>query len=110
MVPKSPLVPGTEYRIEAKGLCQFQPTQTQSATFTAGPALPLPTTLGMLEVEWPRWGNFPVFGDSNCGSTQSGEAASLVFTRRRSSSPSCPGCTGRWRWTASPGRLATITR
>ncbi|NOK05909.1 hypothetical protein HNV27_30805, partial [Myxococcus xanthus] len=28
LVPDAPLVPGTTYRIEAKGVCQFQPTQT----------------------------------------------------------------------------------
>lgn len=64
VVPKAPLVPGTRYRIEAKGICQFQETFTQSATFTAGPELPLPTTLGTLGVDTPRRGMFPVFGDA----------------------------------------------
>ncbi|MFB1481646.1 hypothetical protein [Corallococcus sp. RDP092CA] len=80
VIPKSPLVPGTAYRIEAKGLCQYQETQTQSATFTAGPELPLPKTLGTLSVDPPGWDTFPVFGDSNCGSPGSGEATTLRFT------------------------------
>ncbi|QAT87934.1 hypothetical protein EJ065_6405 [Corallococcus coralloides] len=80
LVPKAPLVPGTQYRIEAKGLCQYRDTQTQSATFTAGPELPLPTTLGTLSVDTPSQGVFPVFGDSNCGSPQEGEATTLRFT------------------------------
>ncbi|RKH18536.1 hypothetical protein D7V77_34060 [Corallococcus sp. CA041A] len=80
VVPKAPLVPGTQYRIEAKGLCQYQETQTQSATFTAGPELPLPTTLGTLSVDTPSRGAFPVFGDSNCGSPQEGDATTLRFT------------------------------
>ncbi|MHA7633721.1 hypothetical protein [Corallococcus sp. M7] len=80
LVPKAPLVPGTQYRIEAKGLCQYRDTQTQSATFTADPELPLPTTLGTLSVDTPSQGVFPVFGDSNCGSPQEGEATTLRFT------------------------------
>lgn len=80
LVPKAPLVPGTRYRIEAKGLCQHQETQTQSATFTAGPERPLPTTLGTLSVDTPSRGTFPVYGDSNCGSTQEGDSTTLRFT------------------------------
>ncbi|RKG69684.1 hypothetical protein D7V80_08090 [Corallococcus sp. CA054B] len=80
VVPKAPLVPGTQYRIEAKGLCQFQETQTQSATFTAGPERPLPTTLGTLSVDTPSRGVFSVFGDSNCGSPQEGDFTTLRFT------------------------------
>ncbi|GMT98705.1 hypothetical protein KH5H1_28240 [Corallococcus caeni] len=80
LVPKAPLVPGTQYRIEAKGLCQHQETQTQSATFTTGPERPLPTTLGTLSVDTPSRGTFPVYGDSNCGSTQEGDFTTLRFT------------------------------
>ncbi|WP_233610112.1 hypothetical protein [Corallococcus sp. AB049A] len=80
VVPTAPLVPGTQYRIEAKGLCQFQETLTQSATFTAGPELPLPTTLGTLGVDTPKRGTFPVFGDAECGSPQEGDFTSLRFT------------------------------
>ncbi|RKH67455.1 hypothetical protein [Corallococcus aberystwythensis] len=80
LVPKTPLVPGTQYRIEAKGICQYRETQTQSAAFTAGPELPLPTTLGTLSVDASSRGEFPVYGDSNCGSTQEGDSTELRFT------------------------------
>jgi hypothetical protein len=80
VVPKAPLVPGMQYRIEAKGICRNRETQTESATFTAGPELPLPTTLGTLSVDTPRRGEFVVFGDSNCGSQQEGDSTSLRFT------------------------------
>lgn len=81
LVPEAPLVPGTTYRIEAKGACQLQPTQTESATFTAGPALPLPTTAGTLTVDPPSQGRFNVYGDSSCGDRQvEGNFTTLRFT------------------------------
>ncbi|ABF89017.1 hypothetical protein MXAN_1693 [Myxococcus xanthus DK 1622] len=81
LVPDAPLVPGTTYRIEAKGVCQFQPTQTESVTFTAGPALPLPTTTGTLTADTPSQGIFNVYGDSSCGDRQvEGNFTTLRFT------------------------------
>ncbi|WP_244238229.1 hypothetical protein [Corallococcus terminator] len=81
LVPEAPLVEGTEYRLEATGVCTFQGNQTAETTFTAGAALPLPTTLGSLTAEAPRRGTFVVYGDSNCGNTQQeGDSTSLSFT------------------------------
>ncbi|NVJ14009.1 hypothetical protein [Myxococcus sp. AM010] len=81
LVPDAPLEPGTTYRIEAKGVCQFQPTQTESVTFTAGPALPLPSTTGTLTVDTPGQSIFNVYGDSSCGTRQvNGNFTVLRFT------------------------------
>ncbi|WP_235685846.1 MULTISPECIES: hypothetical protein [Corallococcus] len=81
LVPNAPLVPGTWYRIEAKGVCQFQETRTQSATFFTGPALPLPTTAGTLTADPPTNGAFPLYEDSSCGSRWvRGDSTTLRFT------------------------------
>ncbi|MCY1043679.1 hypothetical protein OV208_20335 [Corallococcus sp. bb12-1] len=81
LVPEAPLVEGTEYRLEATGVCSYQGTQTAETTFTAGAALPLPTTLGSLTAQTPRRGTFVVDADSNCGNTQQeGDSTSLRFT------------------------------
>ncbi|WP_233595345.1 MULTISPECIES: hypothetical protein [Corallococcus] len=81
LVPEAPLVQGTEYRLEATGVCTFQGTQPGSQTFTAGTALPLPTALGTLTAETPRRGTFAVYGTPNCGNTQQeGDSTSLRFT------------------------------
>ncbi|AKQ65871.1 hypothetical protein A176_002783 [Myxococcus hansupus] len=81
LVPESPLEPGTTYRIEAKGACAHQPTELESVTFTAGPALPLPTTTGTLTVSPPEQGTFRVYGDSSCGNRSiRGNHATLRFT------------------------------
>ena len=81
LVPESPLEPGTTYRIEAKGACAFQPTELESVTFTAGPAIPLPTTAGTLTVDPPAHGTFRLHGDSSCGDRVIlGNHATLRFT------------------------------
>ncbi|ATB49605.1 hypothetical protein [Corallococcus macrosporus] len=81
LVPDAPLEPGTTYRIEATGVCQHQPDQAGSTTFTAGPALPLPTTTGTLTVDMPSQGNFNVYGDSTCGDRRvEGNFTTLRFT------------------------------
>ncbi|GHG76192.1 hypothetical protein [Comamonas sp. JC664] len=81
LVPETPLEPGTMYRIEAKGDCELQATETESITFTAGPALPLPTTLGTLTVTAPEQGYVNVYGDSSCGGRViRGNHATLRFT------------------------------
>ncbi|WP_267558064.1 hypothetical protein [Corallococcus sp. BB11-1] len=81
LVPEAPLVQGTEYRLEATGVCTFQGSQPGEETFTAGAPRPLPTTLGTLTAETPRRGTFVVYGDSNCGNTQQeGDSTHLRFT------------------------------
>ncbi|RYZ43070.1 MAG: hypothetical protein EOO71_04890 [Myxococcaceae bacterium] len=81
LVPESPLVQGTEYRLEATGVCTFQGNQTATTTFTAGAPATLPTTLGALTAETPSRGRFTVYEDSNCGNTQAeGDSTRLRFT------------------------------
>ncbi|RKG63386.1 hypothetical protein D7V80_30890 [Corallococcus sp. CA054B] len=81
LVPDAPLEPGTSYRIEAKGACERQGPQTRSVTFTAGPALPLPTTLGTLTADTPIQGSFKVYGDWICSEgREQGESTTLRFT------------------------------
>ena len=82
LVPDAPLVPGSSYRLEAKGVCNFGgPQETQATTFTAGPALPLPATTGTLTAETPQRRTFAVYGDSSCGNTQAeGDTTTLRFT------------------------------
>ncbi|MBZ4335474.1 hypothetical protein [Corallococcus sp. AS-1-12] len=81
LVPDAPLEPGTPYRIEAKGTCERQGPQTRSVTFTAGPALPLPTNIGTLTADTPGWGYFHVYGDSTCGAWEEmGTSTTLRFT------------------------------
>ncbi|TSC25207.1 Ig-like domain-containing protein [Corallococcus sp. Z5C101001] len=91
LIPDAPLEPGTTYRLEAKGVCQFQQTELESTTFTAGPALPLPTTLGTLTVDEPSQGIFTMYGDSNCGNTRvSGDSTLLRFQPSRELAPFLP--------------------
>ncbi|MHA7634137.1 hypothetical protein [Corallococcus sp. M7] len=81
LVPDAPLEPGTPYRIEAKGACERQGPQTRSVTFTAGPARPLPTTLGTLTADTPIRGSFNVYGDWICSEgMEQGESTTLRFT------------------------------
>lgn len=49
------------YRLESDAGCGLEPAE---ATFTAGPAAPLPTTLGALEAGPMSWGTVPVPDDS----------------------------------------------
>ncbi|WP_434299011.1 hypothetical protein [Corallococcus exiguus] len=81
LVPDAPLEPGTTYRIEAQEVCERQQPQTRSVTFTAGPALPLPTTLGTLTADTPSRGSFNVYGEWICvESLEQGESTTLRLT------------------------------
>ncbi|WP_375754752.1 hypothetical protein [Corallococcus exercitus] len=108
LVPDAPLEPGTTYRIEAKGVCELQPLWTQSVAFTAGPALPLPTTLGTLTADTPSQGSFHVYGDWICSEgMEQGESTRLRFTPSPELVPFLPWVHWTLEVDGKPWRYAT---
>ncbi len=67
LVPEAPLEPGETYRVEALSGCPYtEGSLAVQATFTAGPALPLPTATGTLRVETVAQGMLEVAHGSRC--------------------------------------------
>ncbi|RYZ43071.1 MAG: hypothetical protein EOO71_04895 [Myxococcaceae bacterium] len=79
LVPTGPLVPGNTYRVEATSPC-YQETQTEAASFTVGPALPLPGTSGVLEAGIEQHGPLEVYGGALCSVSVEGSTRILGFT------------------------------
>jgi MYXO-CTERM domain-containing protein len=68
IVPDAALAAGTEYVLTDAGACGFGPTQGgPRATFTVGPAAPLPTSLGTLAITGTQDGTWSLGGtDGSC--------------------------------------------
>ncbi len=80
--PEEPLVPGESYRLEARGSCHLQGARPPiSATFTAGPARPLPETSGWLEVVEQTYGPLQVShtDEESCWTQEEAAFARLRF-------------------------------
>ncbi|NOK11632.1 hypothetical protein HNS30_21555 [Corallococcus exercitus] len=82
VVPAAPLVPGTRYRLEANNLCGGFPQEpgTSVTSFTAGPAVALPTTSGALRADPQQPASFQVWGGSTCSVGVEGSTVTLGFT------------------------------
>ncbi|MBN9682725.1 MULTISPECIES: hypothetical protein [unclassified Corallococcus] len=82
LVPAAPLVPGTVYRLEGHSPCPgaSEEENTATATFTAGPAVALPTTSGTLRAGPEQHGSFPVYGGASCSTEVQGSEVTLSFT------------------------------
>jgi hypothetical protein len=80
VVPEAPLVPGESYRLEARGACASPDNSAPvAATFTAGPALPLPDTSGLLEVVEQTRGMLQVTNGASCSARVDAAYARLRF-------------------------------
>ncbi|MCY1043678.1 hypothetical protein OV208_20330 [Corallococcus sp. bb12-1] len=79
LVPTEPLVPGNTYRMEVASPCTHE-SQTEAATFTVGPALPLPGVSGVLEAGTEQHGPLQVYGGAMCSVEVEGSTRVLGFT------------------------------
>lgn len=78
IAPAAHLVPGKTYRLHARSFCAGG--SGVEATFTVGPARPLPQATGKLELEQVRQGQIVVLGGASCSSRVEASSAFLRFT------------------------------
>jgi MYXO-CTERM domain-containing protein len=82
VVPESPLVPGETYRLRAVGVCQYPEGSTRplEVSFTAGDALPLPTSTGSLRVDTTGHERLSVAHSSLCADSVDAGYVRFGFT------------------------------